>query len=106
MGATLVSHLVCEECYFDAEPRFTESTAKTVWIVGSRLPGFDGTRMRLDGILNLRSSVIRSVVSLDQAKVTGQVCLRGGPKNRTAALDLRNFISRGLTRDNGAWVLA
>jgi hypothetical protein len=27
-------------------------------------------------------------------------------KNRTAALNLRNLISRGLTRDNGAWALA
>jgi IS5 family transposase len=27
-------------------------------------------------------------------------------KNRTAALNLRNLISRGLARDNGAWVLA
>ena len=27
-------------------------------------------------------------------------------KHRTAALNLRNLISRGLTRDNGAWVLA
>jgi IS5 family transposase len=27
-------------------------------------------------------------------------------KNRTAALNLRNLISRGLTRDNGAWLLA
>jgi len=27
-------------------------------------------------------------------------------KNRTAALNLRNLISRGLTRDNGAWILA
>jgi len=27
-------------------------------------------------------------------------------KNRTAALNLRNLISRGLTHDNGAWILA
>jgi hypothetical protein len=27
-------------------------------------------------------------------------------KHRTAALNLRNLISRGLTRDNGTWVLA
>ena len=27
-------------------------------------------------------------------------------KHRTAALNLRNLIGRGLTRDNGAWVLA
>ncbi|MBV9447086.1 MAG: hypothetical protein JO345_14490 [Streptosporangiaceae bacterium] len=76
MGGTLTGPLVCEGCYFDTEPRFTESAARTVWIAGSRLPGFDGTRMRLDGILNLRSSAFGSAVRLDQAKVTGQVCLR------------------------------
>ena len=27
-------------------------------------------------------------------------------KNRTAGLNLRNLISRGLARDNAAWVLA
>ena len=27
-------------------------------------------------------------------------------KHRTSALNLRNLIGRGLTRDNGAWVLA
>ena len=27
-------------------------------------------------------------------------------KNRTAALNLRNLINRGLARDNAAWVLA
>lgn len=76
MGATLRSPLVCEGCYFDDEPRFVESTAKTVWIAASRLPGFNGTRMRLDGILNLRASVVRSAIRLDQAKLAGQLCLR------------------------------
>jgi hypothetical protein len=33
--------------------------------------------MSLDGILNLWSCVIPGVLRLDQAKVTGQVCLRG-----------------------------
>src|ERR1035437_3544281 len=32
--------------------------------------------MRLDGILNFWSSVVDSVIRLDQAKVAGQVCLR------------------------------
>jgi hypothetical protein len=76
MGATLSCPLVCEYCHFDGEPRFVESSAKTVRIVASRLPGFNGTRMRLDGILNFSSSVVDSAIRLDQAKVTGQVCLR------------------------------
>jgi len=76
MGATLSCPLVCEYCHFDGEPRFVESSAKTVRIVASHLPGFNGTRMRLDGILNFSSSVVDSVIRLDQAKVAGQVCLR------------------------------
>ena len=55
-------------------------------------------------------------------RVISQVAARGGRrlklryrgtarnnawlKNRTAALNLRNLISRGLTRDNAAWALA
>lgn len=117
-GSTLISLLVCEECYFDAEPRFAESAARTVWIAGSRLPGFDGTRMRLDGILNLQSSVIGSAVRLDQAKVTGQVCLRavtagsGGNDVAVAAdglmvdgsADLAGLTARGIVRLEGAQV--
>jgi hypothetical protein len=118
MGTTLISPLVCEECYFDAEPRFAESTARTVWIAGSRLPGFNGTRMRLDGILNLQSSVIGSAVRLDQAKVTGQVCLRdaavGGGIDEVAvaadglmvngSADLGRLTARGIVRLEGAQV--
>lgn len=117
-GSTIISLLVCEECYFDAEPRFAESTARTVWITSSRLPGFDGTRMRLDGILNLRSSVIGSAVRLDQAKVAGQVCLRdvtagaGGNEVAVAAdglmvegnADLGNLTARGIVWLEGAQV--
>ena len=76
MGATLRSPLVLEGCYFDDEPRFVESTARTVWIAASRLPGFNGTRMRLDGILNLRASTVSSAIRLDQAQIAGQLCLR------------------------------
>jgi hypothetical protein len=55
-------------------------------------------------------------------RVISQVATRGGRrlklrylgtarnnawlKNRTAALNLRNLINRGLARDNAAWVLA
>jgi hypothetical protein len=76
MGATVAWPLVCEFCSFDDELRFVESSVKTVRIVSSRLPGFNGTRMHLAGILNFASSVITGIVRLDQARVTGQVCLR------------------------------
>jgi hypothetical protein len=118
MGATLNCPLVCEYCHFDREPRFVESSAKTVRLVHSRLPGFNGTRMRLDGILNFWSSVVDSVIRLDQAKVTGQVCLRevtAGTGNGEAAvaadglaidgnLDAIGLIARGVVRLEGTQI--
>ncbi|HEY4854427.1 MAG TPA: hypothetical protein VII22_26880 [Streptosporangiaceae bacterium] len=118
MGATVSCPLVCEYCHFDGEPRFVETSAKTVRIVASRLPGFNGTRMRLEGILNLSSSVVGSVIRLDQAKVTGQVCLRevtagaGTGEIAVAAdglavdgnADCAGLIARGTIRLQGAQV--
>jgi hypothetical protein len=75
MGAAVAWPLTCEHCYFEDEVRLAESSTKTVSITASMLPGFDGTRMRLDGILNLRASVISGEVRLEQARVAGQVCL-------------------------------
>ena len=76
MGATVTWPLVCEYCDFEEELRFVESVTRTVRIVHSRLPALNGTRMRLDGILNLWACEITGVLRLDQAKVTGQLCLR------------------------------
>lgn len=76
MGATTPYPLVCEHCVFDEELRFVEASTKTVRIVQSRLPALNGTRMRLDGILNMWRSEVAGVVRLDQARVTGQFCLR------------------------------
>jgi hypothetical protein len=49
---------------------------KTISIVDSQFPSFDGTRIRLDGILDLQRSAVRGAVRLEQAKVTGRLCLR------------------------------
>jgi hypothetical protein len=76
MGAATDWPLVCEYCAFDREIRLVESVTKTVRLVHSKMPGFNGTRMRLDGILTFWSSAIDGVLRLDQAKVTGQLSLR------------------------------
>jgi hypothetical protein len=76
MGATVNWPLVCEYCAFDREIRLVESVTKTVRIVHSKMPAFNGTRMRLDGILSFWSSIVDGILRLDQAKVTGQVSLR------------------------------
>ncbi|MCO6009794.1 hypothetical protein NE236_32965 [Actinoallomurus purpureus] len=77
MGTAVAYALVCEGCHFDEPLRFVEASTKTVRIVGSRIPAFNGARMRLDGILNLYESRIDHGLRLDRAKVTGEVHLRG-----------------------------
>jgi hypothetical protein len=90
MGATVAMPLVCEYCHFEAEIRLMEASAKTVAIMHSHLPGFNGTRMRLDGILDSSASAITGRLRLDQAKVVGQVRLHdatiGDPAAGTEAV--------------------
>ena len=89
MGATVGCALVCEQCCFDEAPRFVEATIKTVRIVDCRLPAFDGARMRLEGILSMQGSAVSEIVILDQARITGELCLRAaviGNDCRDAAL--------------------
>jgi hypothetical protein len=77
MAGTDVSCPVAfEDCGFDDEVRFGECSTRSVRITGSRLPGFDGTRMRVDGILDLSGCVIALPVRLGQARITGQLSLR------------------------------
>jgi len=77
MGAAIAWPLVCEYCQFDSEVRLVEAETKTIRITHSRLPGLNGTRMRLDGILNLWCSVVPGLVRLDQARIDGKLCLAG-----------------------------
>jgi hypothetical protein len=76
MGAAVAWPLICERCYFEDAIGFVDCSVKTISLVDSQLPAFNGTRMRLAGILDLRGSVIGEIVRLEQAKVTGQLCLR------------------------------
>ena len=109
MGATVAYPLVCEQCYFDEELRFVESSTRTLRFTGSFLPALNGTRMRLDGILNLWGSEVAGVLRLDQAKLSGELCLHdatigaGGGTEAVAAtgfavdggLECRGLNSRG-----------
>ena len=61
MGTTLNCALVCEYCWFDTAPRFVEATTKTVRFVDSSLAGFNGARMRAEGIFNLYRTRVGSV---------------------------------------------
>ena len=75
MGAAVTCALVCEYCSFDEPVRFVEATTKTVRIVDSQLPGFNGARMRTDGIVNLHHSVVATIIRLDGARISGELCV-------------------------------
>ena len=100
MGASVSWPLICEFCYFDEELRFVESSTKTLRIVDSYLPAFNGTRMRVEGMLNLWGCTVPGVLRIEQAQVTGQVCLRGaaiGPARASSEA----LAADGLTVDGG-----
>jgi hypothetical protein len=84
MGAAITCALVCEYCSFDEPIRFVEATTKTVRIVDSQLPGFNGARMRTDGIVNLHHSVVATVLRLDGARISGELCLDHATVGATA----------------------
>ncbi len=77
MGATVSYPLVCEYCHFDTVIRMVEAATKTVRMVSCYLPAFNGTRMRLEGILNLSQSKLAGVLRIEQARITGHVSLIG-----------------------------
>lgn len=58
MGAVISHALVLEGCRFDQALRFAEATTKTIRIVDSQMPGFNGARMRAEGTVNFYRSVI------------------------------------------------
>ncbi|HXP19256.1 MAG TPA: hypothetical protein VN840_06375 [Streptosporangiaceae bacterium] len=76
MGGTVGSSLICEHCHFDSAPRLAEAVTRTVRIIDSYLPGFNGARMRADGMISLNRTVIRGVLILDRARISGEVCAR------------------------------
>jgi hypothetical protein len=93
--------LVCDGCQFDTEIRFVDSTLRTVCILNSGLPALDGTRLRLNGILDMTGSQVAGTVQLQQARVDGQVRLhriRAGAAGAGAVA----VLARGLSVDGEA----
>jgi hypothetical protein len=96
-GATAAWPLVCEDCVFDSAIDLTDSSVRTVRITGSDLPAFDGTRLRLDGILDLAGSRVAGCVWLEHARVSGQLSMAGSRAgDGTAAV-----AAAGLSVDGG-----
>lgn len=75
MGGTVSFGLICEFCWFDTALRFVEATTRTVRLAHCRLAGFNGTRMRAEGILNLFQAKVDGALLLDRVTVVGEVCL-------------------------------
>ena len=76
--------LVCDGCQFDTEIWFADSALRTVRILDSELPALDGTRMRLERHLGPGWLQGRGHGRLQQAKVDGQLRLRGSVREAGA----------------------
>lgn len=76
-SASIPWSLTCEWCYFDDEITLAESSVPALRIVNSKFPAFDGSRMRVDGIISLQGCAGVTVVRLGQARVVGEVSLQG-----------------------------
>ncbi|MGH3211462.1 MAG: hypothetical protein ACRDNO_27260 [Trebonia sp.] len=94
-GVTITQPLICEDCRFEAELALVDSSVRTVLILDSELPGLDGTRLRLDGILDLTGSRVAGCVRLEHAQVRGQLRMRAA----CAGDGLEAVAATGLTVD-------
>jgi hypothetical protein len=52
IGALISYRLMLENCRLEEAPLFVEATTKAIRIEHSHLPGFNGARMRTEGILS------------------------------------------------------
>ncbi len=111
-GAAVSCALVCESCYFDTSPAFTEATTRSVRLTESRLAGFDGTRMRVEGVFDLSRTEVETVLRIDRATINADMLLQeavigaAGGDDAVAArglmvegeLDASKMVSRGSVR--------
>lgn len=88
-GGAVTCPLICEECRFEGDLTFVDCRARTIALVNSELSGFNGTRMRLDGILDLTGSAVEGAVVAPGLSVEGDVDCTGltarGPVSFEAA---------------------
>lgn len=96
-GAVITCPVSFEDCVFDTELRFADSSVRTVRVTGSELPGFDGTLMRLDGLLDLAGSALAGTVRLEHARVSGELRMRG----TRAGAGEEAVLATGLVLDGG-----
>lgn len=85
IGASVDHAIVYEHCVFEEEPRFVDTTVKTVRIAECLLPSFSGARLRADGIVDFSGSVVERALLLDRAAVAGELRLRRAVVGRDPA---------------------
>jgi hypothetical protein len=101
MGGEVAWPLVCEGCHFDTGIDLADCTLRTVRILDSELPAFDGSGLRLEGILDLAGSRIAGTVVLERARVGGLLRLRGVHAG-VAGASGPAVLARGLSVDGEA----
>lgn len=99
-NATVACPLICEDCYFDDELLLAGCRARTIQIVNSYFPAFNGTGIRTDGILDLRGCVAGGALRLANAKIAGPLSLRNAMIG-DASGTLEALAADGLAVDGG-----
>lgn len=75
--ATASAPLLLEDCWLEQPPVLTEATTRSIGIVRSWLPGFNGSFLTCHGQVNLDQSIVLGRVQLVMAQITGELTLRG-----------------------------
>ncbi|GIH06746.1 oxidoreductase [Rhizocola hellebori] len=73
--AAITVPVLLEECDFDAEPNFDESSTRSLAFIRCRLPGFRGKLLRVDGQLRFNESTVTGCILLTRATITGELVL-------------------------------
>ncbi|MER5185157.1 oxidoreductase [Streptomyces sp. NPDC002896] len=87
-GAQVAHGLWLEDCWFEESVDLLGASTQTLVITGSRVPGIEADSARIEGVLDLRRSVVESLasspfnhvctaLSLSDAQVTGGMLLNG-----------------------------
>lgn len=75
--ANISAPIFLEDCWLEQPPELTEATTRSIWLLRSWLPGFNGDFARCQGQLNLDHTVVTGRVRLVMAHITGELKLRG-----------------------------
>ncbi|MHC3468801.1 oxidoreductase [Streptomyces sp. 7R007] len=76
-GVEIPHELRFEQCWWEEPVDLNGTVTRTVVFEGSRVPGLDLSRARVEGTLFLRSAVVQGRLSLINARVAGELLLSG-----------------------------